>query len=129
MPFLKEMRITKSVGLLTFSLKNLSVGTLCTYQKRARFPSSDCHGSLKKLTYSYSEISGPYCSSDKRFVSAYTLEARTMILVHKPGFQFLSSGNLLVTIIPNYTQKDIKINAQKRVTISIKTKHVFYRNP
>lgn len=97
--------------------------------KTARFPSSDCIGSYKKLTYSYSEISGPCCSSAKRFVCAYTLEARTMILVHKPGFQVLSSGKLLVTIIPNHTRKDIKINTQKRVTISIKTKHISYENP
>lgn len=97
--------------------------------KRALFPSSDCIRSYKKLTYSTREISEPCCSSDKRFVCAYTLEARTMILVHKPGLQFLSSGNLLVSVIPNYTHKDTKINAQKRVTISIKTKHISYRNP
>lgn len=101
----------------------------CTFIKKGPLSFIWVQRILQNLSYSYSEISGPCCSSDKRFVCAYTLEAKTMVLVHKPGFQFLSSGNLLVTIIPNHTCKGIKINAQKRVTISIKTKHISYRNP
>lgn len=102
-------------------------GVFVHLSKRAHSPPSDCVGPFKKLHYS--EIPGLWCSSDKRFECAYTLEDKTVMLVHKPGFQFLSSGNLLVTIIPNHTHKDIKINAQKRFTLSIKTKHISYSNP
>lgn len=128
MPFLKETRVTQSAGLLTSPLEKLRVAFLYIHQKEPPFPHLTAQDATE-LSDSYREISGPCCGADKRSVSAHTLEAKTMIPAHKHGFRFLSSGNLLVTIIPNHTCKDIKINAQKRVTMSINTKHISYRNP